>query len=352
MPQLEEQRTGLMQRISEGLQGLVGLKSKTREGVFTVSDGANLEQQVRGLDEKINQERTALDQGLLNIENQPVSRQLIVGRQAALQKQSAIITNSLLFQRELLSGDLDKAYRYAEQAASEAYEDQTARINALSQALEYNKQFLDEANKEISDRLQGRLDIIKEQIKQEQNNRDTIISLAAQNPIAGITPVDTLQEALRKIGKITLEEQEFERGLKLSELKLGNADGTNNNYGRYTAQELRKLRAAKINPDDIEKADAFLYSGIKEISNLEIETIKNNIKNNITEGTEISEIKNEIILKLLPENQKQELIDYANKIEQERITEEEKEINKPSLLQKAGQVLGGAIKNKWWQFWK
>ncbi len=208
-----------------------------------------------------------------NLENQIVEGKTISlarmqGQQAQnykmyLAQKNLLTSEAGLLQAKALAlqGKLDSAQTAADRATDLKYSSWVTEVNnatslltLLEGKLSKDETIRADAMKYYYDRIDTQ---IAEQKATEKANYTTLLSQMNQYPDAGIQLTDTLEQAN---AKITANSAIYRQQTRLAD---GTGSGTveEENDIKYTDTELRKLRNAKIDPNDTELADRFLYSG-------------------------------------------------------------------------------------------
>lgn len=171
-----------------------------------INDRLNVEANIKKYQEiqtKIVGAQEALNMGLIYEGDRPARTQLILGRQASLQKQGLASIGALQAVGEVIKGNIDLATAYATSTLNAMKEDDNRQYTTLTTLLNLNKQNLVNLTDEEKDIVNKRIENIGNQIKETENNKNDVLDLLTKYPDAflsgGVTLLDSRETALQKM---------------------------------------------------------------------------------------------------------------------------------------------------------
>ena len=220
VPKLKTEKAGLWGSLKTAITGLAGFGGKTLEETRSQYGLPEKEQQLTDIDKKIAEVEAGYARGEEAIRQKRVVKHLQTGEIAGLQRQKAIEMNTLYAERAAVSGDYDRAYKNLTTALDLKYKDKQNEITALTTQLDQVKDQMTEADKMVAERLKYQLStagtMLERQYKAEDEKNKTVLGLMADFAYAGVTPSDTIEQAMAKIQPYVTQD----RMLELQKLEL------------------------------------------------------------------------------------------------------------------------------------
>ena len=201
LPQIEAQQKGLGATILEKIKGLPALLTGKKKEVLEEKGVTSKEAQVSSYDKQIASLSTLYEKAINELRAKPISASIIQGREALYVRQEAIEIKGLTALREIVAGDVDRAYKLANEAVSEATKLEQAEINAL---IEERNQLASQATAESQKytlMLNNAIKQREDRLAKEEKVNDQKVELMLKYPQAGISPTDTFDSALEKARK-------------------------------------------------------------------------------------------------------------------------------------------------------
>ena len=193
-----------------------------------VYDKFQLDQKIQGLNDinnKIVAAKDALDQGLIYEGDRPIRLDLITGRQATLKAQGMATIGTLQASAQVIQGNINLAYSYANATIDALKMDTDRSLNALNTLLKLSNDNLVDLQKQDRDLIDKRMKNLQDGIDNAQKNKDKIMDLVVKYPTAaangGVNFLDSPQDAVLKMLP-TLSQQEQVQ-LALDQVKLAQA---------------------------------------------------------------------------------------------------------------------------------
>jgi len=248
-------------------------------------------QRVKEIDQELARLWTSYQLGREQIEQQPIAMPLIVGQQAALQRQYEIKRQGLLLEREALMGDYDRATRRAEmildlekEQRQEERENQRLAIQIMSQWASADEQIMLNAYEQALNRQEK----LEDRLYQEQrdNYRD-ILQVAASNPLEFSRAVakygfpKTPEEAIRMIGEFKVAKPEYAPPTSYREWVLAGKPGARE-YGeeegfrKWLEERRRKPSLLEMlfgfgaGEEEPEKGEPNIFQQLKDIADITV----------------------------------------------------------------------------------
>lgn len=164
------------------------------------------EQMIRDLGDvrtRIADATAALDQGIIFEESRPVRMGLLTGRSAELKKQGLAHVGALQSTAEIIKGNIDLARAYADDSLAAIKEDNAEKNRALSTLLDMANAKVTSLTSDEKSAIKSRMDLLQEESKNIQKNKDDVFELAQKYPSAfsksNVTFTDTREQALAKM---------------------------------------------------------------------------------------------------------------------------------------------------------
>lgn len=170
---------------------------------------SELEEEKFKIDEEIIRLREEEQLDILSLENQPVSTRVIGQKVGALQKQNYIKMNTLIALSNLYENRVTSAYDKAATAVNLAQNDFKNRLDAAKIALNAAGDLFTEQQKNAADGVKAMLGRMESQYDQAQGDRDNIVQAMLKYPQAGVSPTDTLEEAVIKMNQFLTSDANF-----------------------------------------------------------------------------------------------------------------------------------------------
>lgn len=164
------------------------------------------EQMIRDLGDvrtRIADATAALDQGIIFEESRPVRMGLLTGRSAELKKQGLAHIGALQSTAEIIKGNIDLARAYADDSLAAIKEDNSEKNRALGVLLDMANAKVTSLTADEKAAIKSRMDLLQEESKNIQKNKDDVFELAQKYPSAfgksNVTFTDTREQALAKM---------------------------------------------------------------------------------------------------------------------------------------------------------
>ena len=222
VPKLKTEKAGLWGSLKTAITGLAGFGGKTLEETRGQYGLPEKEQQLTDIDKKIAEVEAGYARGEEAIRQKRVVKHLQTGEIAGLQRQKAIEMNTLYAERAAVSGDYDRAYKNLTTALDLKYKDKQNEITALTTQLDQVKDQMTEADKMVAERLKYQLStagmMLERQYKAEDEKNKTVLGLMADFAYAGVTPSDTIEQAMAKIQPYATQGRMLELQKKQAEI--------------------------------------------------------------------------------------------------------------------------------------
>lgn len=152
---------------------------------------------------KIADATSALNQGILYEESQPVRMQLLTGRSSELKKQGIATIGALQAAAEVVKGNIDLARSYAADTINAIQQDNAEKTSALNTLLNLANNNLIQLTADEKETINRRTQLLDDQSKNIEKDKDAILNLATQYPQAftsgGVTFTDSPDQALQKM---------------------------------------------------------------------------------------------------------------------------------------------------------
>lgn len=152
---------------------------------------------------KIADASSALDQGIIYEESRPVRMGLLTGRSAELKKQGLAQLGALQSSAEIIKGNIDLARAYADDSLAAVRQDNDEKNKALNTLLDMENAKLVKLSDEEKAAIKSRMDLLQDESKNLQKNKDDVFELAQKYPSAfsksGVTFTDSREQALAKM---------------------------------------------------------------------------------------------------------------------------------------------------------
>jgi hypothetical protein len=319
---------------------------KADRELFQVTQTVNSLNTIR---QKLADASSALNQGLIYEENQPVRMALLVGRSSELKKQGLAHIGALQSTAEILQGNIDLARAYADQSLTAIKGDNAEKTAALNTLLElYNDDLVDLTDEE-RDLVDYRKSLLENENARLDDDKDKLLGLAEQFPDSftkgGVTFVDSPEKAMQKMLPHLSEQERIameKARLELADIRAGikkKASGGGGGGGGLTgdtgdiyssmAQDVMELRQAGKTEAEI---NLFLMSeyGNKFAKRTDLIAVMDQVLQGATKPT--------------PERTPKQILEDQTAIE--------------DLKEKGLDAQGNPLpaepepEKKWWQFWK
>ena len=182
-------------------------------------------QQLTDIQNKIVSAQSALDQGMIYEGDRPVRLELISGRSATLKAQGMATIGALQATAQVIQGNINMAYSYADATINALKMDNERSIKALDTLLGLANEDLVILKKEERDLVEQRMKNLEKGIDQVQANKEKITDLLVKYPNAAlkgsINYLDTPEQAIIKM--LPTLSQEDQIRLALDQVKLEQA---------------------------------------------------------------------------------------------------------------------------------
>lgn len=183
----EQERTDLIKKL-ESDYALLGGKAMREADLQRSMDLQLNIQKVKELNLIIAQKVAAYQAGANNIQNQPIPQGLLVGQQAALQRQQAVEIGSLTSQQQALLGNIDLARQTAKDTVDMEFAPIENDIQRTLDFLKLNEGTLAGLDKKKTDGLNMIMALRKEQLAEQKEKATQINNLAIDVAKAGGDP--------------------------------------------------------------------------------------------------------------------------------------------------------------------
>ncbi len=214
---------------------------------------------------QINTEKASLNMGQLE-EGQRIAPLTIIGRrQSLLEQRAAARIGALSAQASLVAGQLEGAKFMADIAISEMNKAKDDKIDAYTTLLNLNERGLVRLENKEKDAINLQMAELKAQAKVISDNKDAIFDLMQNNPEAstkaGVTFLDTAEEALLKMQPFLAAQEAKERDLRIQGIEAdlvrkkqlaakGTGTGTvTPTDGEYTETEIENILSLSADED-------------------------------------------------------------------------------------------------------
>lgn len=131
---------------------------------------------------QINQHQAALEQGLINIEGQPIALELQIGQQAQLKRQAAATMTALSAKASVIQGQLSFARDMVNQYYGAAREDRLMEISRYETLLKLASDDLVTLKQEERDAIDRQRETLLNANARERAEKDRVINLMLENP--------------------------------------------------------------------------------------------------------------------------------------------------------------------------
>ena len=338
LPQIEAQQKGLGATILEKIKGLPALLTGKKKEVLEEKGVTSKEAQVSSYDKQIASLSTLYEKAINELRAKPISASIIQGREALYVRQEAIEIKGLTALREIVAGDVDRAYKLANEAVSEATQLEQAEINAL---IEERNQLASQATAESQKytlMLNNAIKQREDRLAKEEKVNDQKVELMLKYPQAGISPTDTFDSALEKARKEGAR-QEVLTETKTPKVVSGEIVPTRD-------PEIEALAQAYLRGESLGSIGATKKANVliraKEITKertlrslKDPEYLTSEIDNAVTAGDTLRNINLELQSLGVPK----ETIQQAFRIRMERLEREAPKVVEPGFFEKTGSFL-------------
>lgn len=352
----EAGRQGIIDRF-KGMLGSTEYEDRLEADrkLFQVTQTVNTLNTIR---QKMADASSALNQGLIYEENQPVRMALLVGRSNELKKQGLAHIGALQSTAEILQGNIDLARAYADQSLAAVKADNAEQRDALDTLLNlYNDDLVDLTDEE-RDLIDYRKKLLEDEAGRLDEDKDKLLDLAQQFPDSfaksGVTFVDSPEQAIQKMIPYLSKQEQMqmeEAKLKLESLRAdiaktkrtgtggsGGSSAGNDVYAQM-ATDVLSLRNAGYPEDEINLALLQKYGskfGKRTDLTAAIDQALQGGSKALTPEQKLEQGLSNWQLKQLEDGKAEYGYDPVT--------------GKPTIVQKPEEP--AAPEKKWWEFWK
>lgn len=182
-------------------------------------------QQLTEIQNKLVSAQSALDQGMIYEGDRPIRLELISGRQATLKAQGMATIGALQATAQVIQGNINMAYSYADATINTLKMDTERSMKALDTLMGLANENLVSLKKDEKDLIEQRMKNLEKGIDQVQQNKEKITDLLVKYPNAAlkgsVNYLDTPEEAVLKMLPTLSQEDQIK--LALEQVKLEQA---------------------------------------------------------------------------------------------------------------------------------
>lgn len=175
----------------------------TLASVFDEFDVKRKIETLSDIQQKIIDAQEALNMGLIYEKNRPAKMQLLVGREASLQRQGLATIGTLQATASIIKGNIDLARAYADQTVEALNADLDRSSSALKTLLAMENEKLVTLTSDEKKLLTDRINDIEAQQKGLGSNKNSVLKLIENNAYAankgGVLITDSYETALEKM---------------------------------------------------------------------------------------------------------------------------------------------------------
>lgn len=184
----EQQKAQEQASTDQALAGLNDAYNTNQEAklraLYDEQGVAQKRKDLEAINAQIQENKAALEQGMINIEGRPIAMDFITGQQALLQRQASAKINTLIAQSALIQDNLNWATNIAEKYFSAAQADRQAQIDRYKTLFEIHNDKLIKLTSEEKDFVNAQIKLLQDQDAQQQSDKDKILKLMVDNPEA------------------------------------------------------------------------------------------------------------------------------------------------------------------------
>lgn len=228
----EQKQSTLTEQLKSALEGTLGKSADLvkEESKLGVNRNVN---QLQNINQQIAQLQSGLNLGLSAEETRPVARTFMTGRQAEMQRQSAVEIGSLATVAQALQGNITLAKQTAQDTVNAKYADAEQKVKNLQDLIDVNyKQMTVEQQRKadtLNVKLKQRQDEIDKQ-KENDTNKNALMIKAAENG-ADQTTLNNIINAKDYSSAISAAKDYLNKDIESQFTKVGTDENGNDIYG-------------------------------------------------------------------------------------------------------------------------